>query len=152
MSAFQNPATARSWSAAETKGAHIGGVQNGLLRVAVRRGQEVMMNFPQAPVHAQQNFTFSVKAKMTPAFTQSGYFAVFFMHGGQETSRIQIPFSPAPLTIGAATTRPDGSWSIRIPEEVGDAFTAQAQYGGDERYWPAQSSTTERRDFKKSRL
>jgi hypothetical protein len=110
------------------------------------------MNSPQAPVHAHDNFTFSVKAKVTPASIESGYFAVIFMHGGQETSRIQIPFSPAPLEIGTATTRLDGSWSIRLPEEATDAFTAQAQYGGDGEYWPAQSSTTERRDLKKSGL
>jgi hypothetical protein len=143
VSAFQNPATATSWSPTDTKGAHIGGVQNGLLQLAVRRGQQVMMNSPQAPVHTRGNFTFSVKAKVTPASTQSGYFAVIFMRGGQEASRTQILFRPATLTLGAATTRPDGSWSIRLPE-VGDAFTAQAQYGGDEQYWPAQSSTTER--------
>jgi len=143
VSAFKNPTTAASWSATDTKGARIGGVQNGLLRLSVRRGQQVVMNSPQSRLHAQQDFTFSVKAKVTPASTESGYFAVIFMRGGQETYRTQIPFKPAPMTIGSATTGLDGSWSIRLPEIGGD-FTAQAQYAGNDEYWPARSGATER--------
>jgi hypothetical protein len=149
VNAFQNPRSATGWGGmTDTKGARLGGVQNGVLHLAVRRGQEVAINSAKMPEHGQGDFRFSVKAHLTPASTGSGYFAVLFMHAGTELSRAMIRFAPASIPIGAARTGRDGSWSIRLPEQSGDAFTVQAQYEGDERYWPAQSSATERRDSK----
>jgi hypothetical protein len=126
----------------DLKGASVGGVRNGVLRMAVRRGQQVMMNSTTAPEHAQGSFTFSIKAYTTPDSAGSGYFAVFFMQGGHELSRTMVKFGPAILPVGTAQTGPDGSWSALLREHSSGAIMAFAQYAGDDKHWPAQSKVT----------
>jgi hypothetical protein len=139
VSSFQNTGGSLTWAnMTDTKGVHVGALQNGLLHLAVRREQQVMINSSIAPEQAHGDFTFSVKASLSPGSTGSGYFAVFFMQGGHELSRTVIPFAPAPLPLGTATTRSDGSWSIKLPGQRGHAFTARARYPGSEKYWPSE--------------
>jgi hypothetical protein len=143
VGAFQENTEAKDWSGVKWKTGQDAAGESGVLHLTVPVGQQVALNSPEIQMQTQgQPFTFSVEAQIARASEGGGYFAVFFLNGSHEFSRAMILFQAPSTPVGTVTTASDGTWKMKLPEQAGKSFVAEAGYAGDEKHWSAQNSAT----------
>ncbi|MBI3695503.1 MAG: hypothetical protein HY238_11785 [Acidobacteria bacterium] len=85
----------------------------------------------------------TVKARISPAFVGSGYFAVIFLIDGKENSvapRDTLPFAPGTSYLGSPRTASDGTYSLAFPPEPVGSFRLRASFASSDTLWPAFAS------------
>jgi len=114
-----------------------------MLRVQVESDQIAAINSASFSVTAGANYTVSFDARVSPSSLGSGYFTVIFLSSSSESDRKNIPFAPATIQVGSATTSEDGTFDVVLQ---GLSTNVQLQllaiYEGDDQYWPAYAATT----------
>jgi hypothetical protein len=112
-----------------------------MLRVNATADQHMGLNSLDFQVTPGAPYTFTVAARVAPQSAESGYFVVVFLTGTREIQRFTLPFEPASLTLGSATTDGDGSFTLAADlasELVGEAT---ARFAGSSRLWPSSGAT-----------
>ncbi|HYL34457.1 MAG TPA: hypothetical protein VEV17_00945 [Bryobacteraceae bacterium] len=114
-------------------------IEGASLHIVAQPDQSVLLNSPPIPFTSAVPYTFRVNAQVAPESSGSGYFTLVFLGASTEISRVRIPFAPATLSIGSATTGPDGNYEFPLPAIVSSPFQIQSTFAGTAGDWPAQS-------------
>jgi hypothetical protein len=106
------------------------------------------------PVTAGAPFQLSVSARISTPSLGSGNFIVAFLDASGTGTYLQIPgpslgalipesvpFAPAKLLLGKATTDANGQYQLSLPallgSQVGSPVIIETTYAGDSQHWPA---------------
>lgn len=107
-----------------------------MLQVKATDGQKATTNSAPFPVTGGATFTLTFKARVAPLSVGSGYFAIFFLTGTSEVSRMAIPIEPSFLVYNVETDD-NGNFRFTLPGLPPGQFVLQAKYGGNTTHWPA---------------
>lgn len=110
-----------------------------MLHIIAPPDKDARFNSLHFAVTPGATYTFTVRARVSPASEGSGYFALIFLgRDNQEVERPTIPLTPQVFDLGRATTGTDGGFELTANFVV-QAGTIQARFPGDERLWPTES-------------
>jgi uncharacterized protein (TIGR03437 family) len=108
------------------------------IRISATPSQQTFVNSSPLSVIPGDSYTWTIRARVSPASVGSGQFALVFLGAaGTETSRVTLDFAPPTLTLGAGQTASDGTYSIAFAPLNPGVFQAQAGYPGNSALWPA---------------
>jgi uncharacterized protein (TIGR03437 family) len=124
------------------------------LSVAATAAQSTYINAPSFfAVTPSSSYTLTVTARISPASTASGYFALIFFTGPPcstlcpvssaytEVSRDTLAYAPGTVTLGMPQTGSDGSYTLQFsPVDTAGSFQVTAYYAGSDVLWPAQAT------------
>jgi hypothetical protein len=110
------------------------------LRISSTPAQQTFVNSPFLTVTPGSNYNLAIQARISPATSGSGYFAIVFLDNGTEVSRSVLQFAPGALVLGTVQTDADGVFNLTSILENPGMFQLQAQYAGTDSLWPAYAS------------
>jgi len=88
-------------------------------------------------VTAGAPFEASFRARVAPASTGSGYFAVIFLSSVQEASREEVPLNGGHVPLGSPITDSLGHYSLSLSPIGTTRARLEAAFDGDSQHWPA---------------
>jgi len=88
-------------------------------------------------VTAGAPFEASFRARVSPASTGSGYFAIIFLTSIQEASREELPLSGGQVPLGSPLTDSLGRYSLGLSLLGTTRAKVEATFDGDSQHWPA---------------
>jgi len=109
--------------------------------ISATAAQQTYVNSSPITVVPGDGFNLTIRARVPPSSTGSGYFALVFLSGGTEVSQTQLDFAPPILSLGTAQTASDGTYSIPFTGLNSGGFQLQAAYAGTTALWPAYASS-----------
>jgi uncharacterized protein (TIGR03437 family) len=108
------------------------------IQISATAAQQTFVNSGPLTVIPGDSFNLAIRARVSPSSAGSGQFALVFLGAsGTEVSRATLEFSPPTLTLGAAQTAGDGTYSIGFTPLNPGGFELEAAYGGTSTLWPA---------------
>lgn len=110
-----------------------------MLHVTATPEQNISLISTSFKVTPRATFTFSVHSRVVPGSYGSGYFGLFFTTADpkKEALRITIPYKVPATLFGSASTDKDGRFEYVWKIFPSTAYTVQAVYAGNERFWPS---------------
>jgi hypothetical protein len=114
----------------------------GMLHVQAAPNQEAAINSSTFTVTPGATYRLTFVARISPASFGSGYFDITFQDANGEFSREKIPLAPSAASIGSAMTDAQGGYAIHLKMLPQGNLLLEADYAGNEQYWPAYASTT----------
>jgi uncharacterized protein (TIGR03437 family) len=110
--------------------------------ITATASQQTFVNSSPLNVVPGDGYNLTIRARVPPSSVGSGEFALVFLDaGGAEVSRATLDFGPPTLTLGAAETASDGTYSIAFTTLNAEGFQLQAAYTGTSAQWPAFASS-----------
>jgi uncharacterized protein (TIGR03437 family) len=104
--------------------------------------QQTYVNSSAITVVPGDGYNLTIRARVSPSSAGSGSFSLVFLGAnGTEVSRTSLDFAPPTLTLGAAQTAGDGTYSIPFTPLNSGGFQVQAAYTGTSALWPAFASS-----------
>ncbi len=110
-----------------------------MLHVSATPEQNISLISTPFKVTPGATFTFTVHSRVVPGSYGSGYFGLFFTTAdpSKGSLRITIPYKVPATPIGSAITGGDGRFEFVWKNLPTTAYTVEAVYAGDERFWPS---------------
>jgi hypothetical protein len=108
-----------------------------VLHVAIKKDEVAMLNSQPFGVRPDTPYFLKIGAVINPKSAGSGYFTVIFLSHGVELSRQNLSFGRKGAVFSTVSTAPDGFF-VSALEHLSGGSRISAEFGGDERYWPAQ--------------
>lgn len=109
-----------------------------MLRLRASADEDIGLNNGFGRVSSGRDFRLTVRAMVPPAGTPTGYAAVFFLWGKNNTEgyRVTVPLVAAPIPAVTLTT--DAAGAIALDEELpAGRYTVRISYAGDATHAPA---------------
>ncbi len=112
------------------------------IHISATATQLTFVNSSPLTVIPGDSYSLTIRARVSPSSVGSGHFALVFLNAsGTEVSRATLNFAPPTLTLGAAQTASDGTYSIAFAPLNSGGFQLQAAYPGTSALWPAFASS-----------
>jgi IPT/TIG domain/Glycosyltransferase WbsX len=121
-----------------------------MVHVVATPNQFATLDANPFPVTAGAQFQLSMSARISTPSLGSGNFIVAFLDASGAGTYLQIPgpsngalipesvpFTPANLPLGKATTDANGQYQLSLSALRGSQATIETTYAGDLRHWPA---------------
>ena len=111
------------------------------IHISATATQQTFVNSGPITIIPGDNYSLTIRSRVPPSSEGSGHFALVFLANGTEVSRATFNFAPPVLTLGAAQTAGDGTYSIAFTPPGAAGFQLQAAYPGTTALWPAAASS-----------
>jgi hypothetical protein len=111
-----------------------------MLHVKTTTLQDAAINSGSFEVTPNAAYTLTFVARISPASSGSGYFDITFQDAHGEIKREMIRLESAATPIGTAITDEQGRYEIDLKSLPPGKLLIEANYSGDENYWPAYTS------------
>jgi hypothetical protein len=108
-----------------------------MLHIQARPDQDAAINSASFRVTPGATYTLTFVARISPSSLGSGYFDITFQDAQAEFAREQTQLAPALVRIGAATTDAQGRYAVNVNALPSGELLLEANYGGNDQYWPA---------------
>jgi uncharacterized protein (TIGR03437 family) len=112
------------------------------IHISATATQQTFVNSSPLTVVPGDSYNLTIQARVSPSSLGSGNFNLVFLGAnGIEVSRSALEFAPPTLTLGAAQTAGDGTYSIAFTLLNPGGFQLHAYYPGTSALWPASASS-----------
>ena len=111
------------------------------IQLSATAAQQTFVNSSPLTVIPGDGYNLTIRARVPPSSAGGGEFALVFIGAnGTEVSRDTLDFGPPTISLGAAQTASDGTYSIAVPSLNSGGFQLQASFPGTGALWPAFAS------------
>jgi len=111
------------------------------IHITASSTQQTFVNSGPLTIIPGDNYSMTIRARVSPSSAGSGHFALVFLANGTEVSRATLNFAPPVLTLGATQTASDGTYHIAFTPPNPGGYQLQAAYPGTSALWPASASS-----------
>ncbi len=111
-----------------------------MLHVQTLPGQDAAINSEPFTVTPGSTYTVTFEARISPKSFGSGFFVLVLLGPQGEISRQRIQLASIAVPLARATTGAQGQYQITLESLSGENSLVEANYAGDDQYWPAYAS------------